>query len=174
MPKEVEIEAAARVLCQLAYFQLPAIERMWSADAWPDVEIAQSGGSPGIPYKRWQTFSHEARLALEAAEHARMRSRHDMGNDGAQITAQRIRSLVEQTRQSSDDLVAAGVNRKRLEERLSQIENHLDQEHRDPIKLQFLLTELQADLIEVENKLIDTGVLPALHQILGTGVPAPR
>jgi hypothetical protein len=37
-----------------------------------------------------------------------------------------------------------------------------------------VLTELRADLIAVENRLIDSGVLQVLHQILGTGVPPPR
>ena len=90
------------------------------------------------------------------------------------IGAEHVRSVVAQARQSSDDLVAAGVDRERLEGRLGQIEKHLDQEDHDPVKLRSVLTELQADLVAVENRLIDSGVLQVLHQILGTGVPPPR
>ncbi len=93
---------------------------------------------------------------------------------GAHIGAEKVRSIVQQARKSSDDLVAAGVDRDRLEGRLSEIEKHLDQEGHDPVKLRSVLTELQADLIAVENRLIDSGVLQVLHQILGTGVPPPR
>lgn len=93
---------------------------------------------------------------------------------GAKIDAEQVRSVVEQTRKSSPDLVAAGLDRERLEGRLSQIEKHLDQEAHDPDMLHSVLSELQADLIDVENRLIDSGVLQVLHQILGTGVPPPR
>lgn len=93
---------------------------------------------------------------------------------GAKIDAEQVRSVVEQTRKSSPDLVAAGVDRDRLEGRLSQIEKHLDQEDHDPDMLHSVLSELRADLIDVENRLIDSGVLQVLHQILGTGVPPPR
>lgn len=88
--------------------------------------------------------------------------------------AKRVRSLVEETRKSSGDLVAAGVDRQLLEDKLARIENHLDQEHHDPVVVESLLTELRSDLIKVENRLIDSGVLQLLHQILGTGVPPPR
>ena len=98
----------------------------------------------------------------------------DTKTEGAQIGAEEVRSVVEEARRSSHDLVAAGVDRERLEGRLSQIEEHLDQEDHDPVKLRSVLTELQADLIKVENRLIDSGVLQLLHQILGTGVPPPR
>lgn len=101
-------------------------------------------------------------------------TRKDARPGGAPVDAKQARSIVEHTRKRSDQLAAAGVDRERLEGRLSRIENHLDQEHHDPVKLRSLLTELQADLIQVENLLIDSGVLTALHQILGTGVPAPR
>lgn len=102
------------------------------------------------------------------------KTRNDTKTKGVQVGAEQVRSIVEQTRKSSHDLVAAGVNRERLEDRLSQIEKHLDREDHDPVKLRSVLTELQADLIEVENRLIDSGVLQVLHQILGTGVPPPR
>jgi hypothetical protein len=76
MPTQAEVEAAARVLCRVAYFQLPASERICSADIWPDVDVAKQGNGPrNTPYKRWETFSHEARLALEAAEHVRANPR---------------------------------------------------------------------------------------------------
>lgn len=102
------------------------------------------------------------------------KTRKDTKTKGAQIGAEQVRSVVEQARQESHDLVAAGVDRERLEGRLSQIEKHLDQESHDPVTLRSVLTELQADLVEVENRLIDSGVLQVLHQILGTGVPPPR
>jgi hypothetical protein len=102
------------------------------------------------------------------------KTRNDTKTKGAQVGAEQVRSIVEQARKSSHDLVGAGVDRERLEGRLSQIEKHLDQEDHDPVKLRSVLTELQADLIAVENRLIDSGVLQVLHQILGTGVPPPR
>ena len=72
MPTQAEVEAAARVLCRVAYFQLPANERICSADIWPDVDVAKQEKSlQDTRYKRWETFSHEARLALEAAEYVR-------------------------------------------------------------------------------------------------------
>jgi hypothetical protein len=72
MPTQDEIEAAARVLCRMAYFQLPANERICSADQWPDVCVAEHDQAlRATPYKRWETFFHEARLALEAAEYVR-------------------------------------------------------------------------------------------------------
>jgi hypothetical protein len=73
MPTPSEIEASARVLCRIAYFQLPANERICSADEWPDVDVKANGGRPNISSKRWETFAHEARLALEAAEIVRMK-----------------------------------------------------------------------------------------------------
>jgi hypothetical protein len=105
------------------------------------------------------------------------KSRNDTNEteaEGAHISAEQVRSIVKQTRKSSDDLIAAGVDRRRLEGRLTEIEKHLDHEDHDPVKLRSVLTELHADLIEVENRLIDSGVLQMLHQILGTGVPPPR
>src|ERR1700722_2122160 len=76
MATQAEVEAVARVLCRVAYFQLPANERICSADIWPDVEIAKGENSlRNSPFKRWETFGHEARLALEAAEHARSKLR---------------------------------------------------------------------------------------------------
>ena len=75
MPTQSEIEAAARVLCRTAFFQLPANERTCSADVWPDVDVPHDGHSliGNSPLKRWETFGHEARLALEAAEAVRLR-----------------------------------------------------------------------------------------------------
>jgi hypothetical protein len=76
MPTQAEIEAAARVLCRVAYFQLPANDRTCSADQWPDVDAGKPEKSlQNAPYKRWETFSHEARLALEAAEYVRSNGR---------------------------------------------------------------------------------------------------
>ena len=98
----------------------------------------------------------------------------DAKTKSAPIGAEQVRSIVEQTRRSKDDLVAAGIDHERLESRLSAIEKHLDQEDHDPVTLHSVLTELQADLVAVENRLIDSGVLQVLHQILGTGVPPPR
>lgn len=72
MPTQAEIEAAARVLCRMAYFQIPANGRICSADQWPDegvVDHQQHGRA--TPYRSWETFAHEARLALEAAENVR-------------------------------------------------------------------------------------------------------
>ena len=69
MPTQAEIEAAARVLCRMAYFQIPANERICSADQWPDEDVVDhKQPHRTTPYKRWETFVHEARLALEAAE----------------------------------------------------------------------------------------------------------
>ena len=75
MPTPSEIEASARVLCRVAYFQLPANERVCSADEWPDVDVKPNGRGPNISSKRWETFVHEARLALEAAEIVRMKDK---------------------------------------------------------------------------------------------------
>jgi hypothetical protein len=47
MPTPSEIEASARVLCRIAYFQLPANERICSADEWPDVDVKANGGALG-------------------------------------------------------------------------------------------------------------------------------
>ena len=102
------------------------------------------------------------------------KTRNDTKTKGAKIGVEHARSIVEQARKRSHPIVAAGVDRERLEGRLSQIEQHLDQEAHDPVKLRSVLTELQADLIAVENRLIDSGVLQVLHQILGTGVLPPR
>jgi hypothetical protein len=78
MPTQSEIEAAARVLCRTAYYQLPANERICSADVWPDVDVmAHEHGLRPTPYKRWETFVHEARLALEAAEYVRPKTAGD-------------------------------------------------------------------------------------------------
>ena len=69
MPTQAEIEAAARVLCRMAYFQIPANERICSADQWPDEDVIDHKQHlRTTPYRRWETFVHEARLALEAAE----------------------------------------------------------------------------------------------------------
>jgi hypothetical protein len=78
MPTQSEVEAAARVLCRCAYYQLPAHERTCSADIWPDLEIPGRNGASArgnSPYKRWETFGHEARLVLEAAETVRLKTR---------------------------------------------------------------------------------------------------
>lgn len=74
MPTQSEIEAAARVLCRVAYYQLPANERLCSADMWPDMQVPKNGHAlSNDPFRRWETFGYEARLALEAAESARMK-----------------------------------------------------------------------------------------------------
>ena len=75
---------------------------------------------------------------------------------GAHIGAEKVRSIVQQARKSSEDLVAAGVDRDRLEGRLSEIRKAPgSREGHDPVKLRSVLTELQADLIAVENRLIE-------------------
>jgi hypothetical protein len=73
MPTQAEIEASARVLCRIAYYQLPPNERICSADVWPDIDVTPDGRRPNTSSKRWETFVHEARLALEAAEIVRER-----------------------------------------------------------------------------------------------------
>jgi hypothetical protein len=45
---------------------------------------------------------------------------------------------------------------------LHQIPARLDQKDHDPVKLRSVLTVLQTDLIEVENRLIDSAVLRVL------------
>jgi hypothetical protein len=92
----------------------------------------------------------------------------------APVGAEQVRSVVDATRKKSADLIAAGIDRERLEGRLTEIEKHLDVKDHDPDRLHSLLTELRADLIRIENRLIDSGVLQLLHEILGTGVPPPR
>jgi hypothetical protein len=74
MPTQAEIEAAARVLCRTTFYQLPASQRVCSADQWPDQAVPRNDRpEPADPYRRWETFAHEARLALEAAEFVRPR-----------------------------------------------------------------------------------------------------
>ena len=49
MPTPAEIEAAARVLCRVAFYQLPPKERTCSAELWPDADVARPpprGASP--------------------------------------------------------------------------------------------------------------------------------
>jgi|GEM_PF-3407001 hypothetical protein len=75
MPTQAEIEASARVLCRIAYYQLPPNERICSADVWPDVDVIADGRRPNASSKRWETFVHEARLALEAAEIVREKNK---------------------------------------------------------------------------------------------------
>jgi hypothetical protein len=75
MPTQAEIEASARVLCRIAYYQLPPNERICSADIWPDVDVKPDGRRPNTSSKRWETFEHEARLALEAAEIVREKNK---------------------------------------------------------------------------------------------------
>jgi hypothetical protein len=78
MPTQSEVEAAARVLCRCAFYQLPAHERFCSADIWPDLELPSRNGDGlrgNSPFKRWETFGHEARLALEAAETVRRKTK---------------------------------------------------------------------------------------------------
>jgi hypothetical protein len=79
MPTQSEIEAAARVLCRTAYFQLPANERVCSADLWPDAEVPKNGSDRAlnVGFRRWETFGHEARLALEAAEMVRLKEENE-------------------------------------------------------------------------------------------------
>jgi len=89
-------------------------------------------------------------------------------------SAKHVRTLLAEARKSKDHLVAAGIDRDRLERRLGEIERHLEAEHHDPAELHSILSELRADFIEIENRLIGSGVLQILHQILGTGVPSPR
>jgi hypothetical protein len=72
MPTQGEIEAAARVLCRTTFYQLPASERICSADQWADQPVNRHDrAAQPDPYRRWETFAHEARLALEAAEFVR-------------------------------------------------------------------------------------------------------
>jgi hypothetical protein len=73
MPTQTEIEASARVLCRIAYYQLPPNERICRADVWPDIDVTPDGRRPNTSSKRWETFVHEARLALDAAEIVRER-----------------------------------------------------------------------------------------------------
>ena len=75
MPTQAEIEASARVLCRIAYYQLPPNERICSADIWPDVDVKPDGRRRNTSSKRWETFVHEARLALEAAEIVREKNK---------------------------------------------------------------------------------------------------
>ena len=102
------------------------------------------------------------------------KNRNHTKTKGARIGAEQVRSVVDETRRSSADLIAAGIDRERLEDRLTEIEKHLDAQDHDPVRLRSLLTELRADLIRIESRLIDSGVLELLHDILGTGVPPAR
>jgi hypothetical protein len=48
-------------------------ERICRADVWPDIDVTPDGLRPNTSSKRWETFVHEARLALDAAEIVRER-----------------------------------------------------------------------------------------------------
>ena len=89
------------------------------------------------------------------------------------IDLRQVRGLVQQTRDIHDDLVASGVDRARLETKLEGIGKRLDEPHRDVGGLRSLLAELEGDLIRIENRLLTSGVLADLHQILGTGILSP-
>jgi hypothetical protein len=88
------------------------------------------------------------------------------------VTAEKIREFVSQVKPQIDQLVREGIDREELSSRLTAIERALEEE-KDPAFVARLLNELKDTVVKTAGKLVSSGVLTLLGQILGTGAPAP-
>src|ERR1700682_5592438 len=102
------------------------------------------------------------------------------GNLGAQgvsgdvivtnIKAESVRDFITQVKQQTEQLAREGVDRKELHRIIRAIEEGLDA--KKPISvISQLLEELKGVVVKVGAKLVSTGVLAMLNQLLSTGIP---
>jgi predicted transcriptional regulator len=102
------------------------------------------------------------------------------GNLGAQgvsgdvivtnIKAESVRDFITQVKQQTEQLAREGVDRKELHRIIKAIEEGLDA--KKPISvISQLLEELKGVVVKVGAKLVSTGVLAMLNQLLSTGIP---
>ena len=92
---------------------------------------------------------------------------HD--NTAGDISMKHVRDLIDEVRDSLDALVAAGVKRSALEERLQRLESAAASG--DKGLIHETLVELKGLVTNGATKLVSTGVLPLIDQILG--FPSP-
>lgn len=99
------------------------------------------------------------------------------GNVSGNITVsdlktEQIGSIIPQLRAHRAELVAAGADGDRLDDRLSALEKALGNTQPDHRLLRGLLTDLRNCLSGAAGSLVATGAVNVLNMMLGTGVPA--
>lgn len=88
------------------------------------------------------------------------------------LNSEQIGSIIPQLRTHRAELVAAGADGDRLDERLSALEKALGNPQPDHGLLRDLLTDLRNCLSGAAGSLVATGAINVLKMLLGTGVPA--
>jgi hypothetical protein len=98
---------------------------------------------------------------------------HDVSGDVivSTLTIEKVRDFVNQVKPQIDQLEREGVDRTELTTRLRAIEKALDDCKPASVTSQ-LLEELKGTVAKAGSKLISSGVLSMLNQLLGTGVPS--
>jgi hypothetical protein len=86
------------------------------------------------------------------------------------LTAERVRDVVSQAKAQTEQLVREGIDRNELLERLGGIEKALNKGESLSV-LEQLLTELRSSVAKTAGKLVSSGLLTILNQLLGTGIP---
>jgi hypothetical protein len=99
------------------------------------------------------------------------------GNVSGSITVsglktEQIGSIIPQLRAHRAELVAAGADGDRLDDRLSALEKALGNPQPDHGMLRGLLADLRNCLSGAAGSLVATGAINVLNMVLGTGVPA--
>jgi hypothetical protein len=82
-----------------------------------------------------------------------------------------VRGLVSQLKQHIEELIAAGADRGRLEDRIALLEAELRKTSPDRSLVRGLLTDLRNALVAATSSLVASGAVHLLNQILGTPTP---
>jgi hypothetical protein len=90
--------------------------------------------------------------------------------DVSDINIDQLRSILGQLRAHSAELVQAGADGKRLEDRLDALETAIAKNDRPALR--GLLTDVRNSLSGAVGNLIATGAINVLNMMLGTGVPS--
>lgn len=87
------------------------------------------------------------------------------------VNAENVRSLINQVRAESDNLVAAGVSREALNQQIALIESEIGKSTPNPSLVTTLLKELHTLIVSTAGSAMSSGLIGMLNQALGLGIP---
>jgi hypothetical protein len=93
-------------------------------------------------------------------------------NNIAPLQIEKVRNVISQIKTHSVSLAHEGVDINALSDHIATIEGELEEPSPRHSQIRDALINLQMSVGKVEEKLISSGALTLLNQILGTGVPS--
>ena len=89
----------------------------------------------------------------------------------ATLSIDKVRDFINQVKPHTEQLVREGIDGKELSAKLGALQKSVDSNASAPV-LAKLLEELKGTLTAAAGKVVASGVLSLLNQVMGTGVPA--